>query len=114
MCKGYGYRGRREKEENTDGLRIRTDKAKLYKIVRSILDIRATGLTNMFDIPAVQKLAYEKGFYELVVFLEEHKLEYVNFILSGKLEGLSREEIIAFDLRQGMRVVLDDMPTILI
>lgn len=48
-----------------------------------ILAIRDTGLTNMFDVNMVQRLAYERDFYELVIFLEEHRKEYVNFILHG-------------------------------
>ena len=48
-----------------------------------ILAIRDTGLTNMFDVNAVQRLAYERDFYELVVYLEENRKEYVHFILTG-------------------------------
>ena len=40
-----------------------------------ILAIRNTGLTNMFDVNAVQRLAYERDFYELVVYLEENRKE---------------------------------------
>lgn len=43
-----------------------------------------TGLTNMFDTNMVQRLAYERDFYELVVFIEEHRKEYVHFILYGE------------------------------
>jgi len=46
--------------------------------------IRDTGLTNMFDTNMVQRLAYERDFYELVVFIEEHRKEYVHFILYGE------------------------------
>lgn len=49
-----------------------------------ILVIRDTGLTNMFDVNAVQRLAYERDFYELVVYLEENRKEYVHFILTGE------------------------------
>lgn len=49
-----------------------------------ILAIRDTGLTNMFDLPVVQRLAYDRGYYELVCFLEEHRREYVHFILTGE------------------------------
>lgn len=49
-----------------------------------ILAIRNTGLTNMFDVNAVQRLAYERDFYELVVYLEESRKEYVHFILTGE------------------------------
>ena len=52
-----------------------------------ILAIRDTGLTNMFDIPMVQRLAYERGFYELVCYLEEHRKEYAHFILTGEADG---------------------------
>ena len=54
------------------------------KIKEQILAIRDTGLTNMFDVSMVQRLAYERDFYELVLFLEENRKEYVNFILYGE------------------------------
>lgn len=54
------------------------------RIKEQILVIRDTGLTNMFDVPMVQKLAFDRSFYELVVFLEEHPEEYVRFILRGE------------------------------
>ena len=53
-------------------------------IKKQILAIRDTGLTNMFDVNAVQRLAYERDFYELVVYLEENRKEYVHFILTGE------------------------------
>ena len=52
-------------------------------IKEQILAIRDTGLTNMFDVNMVQRLAYERDFYELVTFLEENCKEYVHFILYG-------------------------------
>lgn len=54
------------------------------KIKEQILDVRATGLTNMFDVNAVQRIANDMKFYELVVFIEEHLKEYVHFILTGE------------------------------
>ncbi|MDV5977112.1 DUF5049 domain-containing protein [Streptococcus canis] len=54
------------------------------KIEKQILEIRETGLTNMFDIRAVQRIAYEMDFYELVDFLETDRKAYVDFILYGK------------------------------
>ena len=39
---------------------------------------------GMFDISMVQYLANEMRFYELVIFLEEHRSEYVRFILTGE------------------------------
>ena len=53
-------------------------------IREQILAIRDTGLTNMFDLPVVQRLAYERDFFELVTFLEDHGNEYVHFILTGE------------------------------
>ena len=58
------------------------------KIKQQILAIRDTGLTNMFDVNMVQRLAYERNFYELVVYLEEHRSEYVHFILTGECKPL--------------------------
>ena len=55
-------------------------------IRKQILAIRDTGLTNMFDIPMVQRLAYDRGYYELVCFLEDHRSEYEHFILTGEVE----------------------------
>ncbi len=54
------------------------------KVKEQILAIRDTGLTNMFDIPVVQKLALDRGYYELVCFLDDHREEYVRFILRGE------------------------------
>lgn len=55
------------------------------EIIREqILAIRDTGLTNMFDVPMVQRLAYEHDFYEFVCWLEENMKEYVHFILTGE------------------------------
>ena len=54
------------------------------KVKDQILAIRDTGLTNMFDLPVVQRLAYERDFYELVCWIEDHKKEYVRFILTGE------------------------------
>ena len=51
-----------------------------------ILAIRDTGLTNMFDLNMVQRLAYERGFFDLVVFIEEEQAAYVRFILTGDAE----------------------------
>ena len=37
------------------------------KVKEQILAIRDTGLTNMFDVTTVQRLAYERDFYELTL-----------------------------------------------
>lgn len=54
------------------------------KVRKQILAIRDTGLTNMFDVVAVQRIANDKGFYELVLYLEENRKEYTHFILTGE------------------------------
>ena len=54
------------------------------RVKEQILAIRDTGLTNMFDVPMVQRLAYDRDFYELVIFLEEHRKEYTRFIMTGE------------------------------
>ena len=56
------------------------------KIREQILAIRDTGLTNMFDIPMVQRLAFDRDFYELVDYLEDHRKEYAHFIMTGEAE----------------------------
>lgn len=54
------------------------------KVKEQILAVRATGRTNMFDTNMVQVIANEMRFYELVIFIEEHREDYVNFILKGE------------------------------
>ena len=54
------------------------------KVKEQILAIRDTGLTNMFDLNAVQRLANDRGMYELVIFIEENRASYVRFILAGE------------------------------
>lgn len=62
------------------------------KVREQILAIRDTGLTNMFDVHMVLKLALDRGYYDLVNYLElvrilkDTREEYVNFILTGKTE----------------------------
>ena len=58
------------------------------KIREQILAVRRTGRTNMFDVPMVQNIAHEMRLYELVIFLEEHRSEYVHFILTGEYKPL--------------------------
>ena len=53
-------------------------------VKKQILAIHDTGLTNMFDVRTVQHIANDRSFYELVVYLEEHRREYAHFILTGE------------------------------
>ena len=54
------------------------------KVKEQILAVRDTGLTNMFDTRTVQRIAFDMNFFELVLFLEEHKDKYVRFIFTGE------------------------------
>ena len=56
------------------------------EIKMAVLRVRATGRTNMFDIPAVQRIAYELEEYGLVLWLEEreNRSTYVHFIMTGE------------------------------
>ena len=54
------------------------------KIKEQILAVRATALTNMFDISAVQQIALDMEFYELAIYLAENRKEYSHFILTGE------------------------------
>ena len=52
-------------------------------VKEQILAIRDTGLTNLFDTPAVQRLAFDRGYYELVDFIASDTKSYVIFIMRG-------------------------------
>ena len=54
------------------------------RIREQIMTIRDSGETNMLDTRTVQYLAYHRDFYELVCFIEDHRKEYVHFILTGE------------------------------
>lgn len=54
------------------------------KVFSQIMDIRDLGRVNMFDVPGVQRMAFEMGFYELICFIEEDRAAYVRFILTGE------------------------------
>ena len=53
------------------------------KVREQILKVRDTGKTNMLDICMVQRIGLKMRLYEMVIFIEENKTEYVNFILHG-------------------------------
>ena len=55
-------------------------------IKEQIIKIQKSGATNMFDLPTVQRIAYKKGYYELVDYLILHRDSYVKFILYGEFE----------------------------
>ena len=57
------------------------------KIREQILSIRETGRVNMFDVHGVQYCANEMEYYDLVIYLEDHREEYARFILTGKRDS---------------------------
>jgi hypothetical protein len=48
-----------------------------------ILAVRDSGKSNMLLVPAVQRIAFDHGYYELVAFIEDHREAYVTFIMTG-------------------------------
>ena len=54
------------------------------KVRDQILQIRASGETNMLAVNMVQRIAYERGFYDLVNYIEENRKGYAHFILTGE------------------------------
>lgn len=54
------------------------------KTKEQIFAVRDSGAANMCDMAAVQRAAFDRDFYELVLFIEEHRDEYWDFILTGK------------------------------
>ena len=53
-------------------------------VKQQVLSIRASGVTNMFDIAAVQRIAFENGYYKLADFIENDRKAYARFILTGE------------------------------
>ena len=54
------------------------------KIKEQIEAIRQSGETNMLDVKMVQWLANRENYFELVIYLEEYRKEYFNYIFTGK------------------------------
>ena len=54
------------------------------KIREQIMAIRDSGETNMLDTRTVQWIANREGYYELVIFLEDHRDLYWHFIMTGE------------------------------
>lgn len=53
------------------------------KIREQIMVIRDSAVCNMIDTRHVQHEAFNRGFFELVLFIEDNRGEYVRFILYG-------------------------------
>ena len=55
------------------------------KIFEQVMAVRASGKSNMLDTIAVQRIAFDSGYYELVNFIEENRAAYVHFIMTGEM-----------------------------
>ena len=54
------------------------------KIKEQILIIRDSGKVNMLSVHEVQRLAFEQKLFDLVLFIEDYRKEYVHFVLYGE------------------------------
>ena len=55
------------------------------KVYQGLLAVRDSGRTNMFDIPAVARIAIEMGYYQTAVWIVDplNKKQYVEGVLYG-------------------------------
>lgn len=53
-------------------------------IRQQIMAVRDSGEANMLDTRMVQHIASREGFYELVIYIEDHRKEYAHFIFTGE------------------------------
>lgn len=53
-------------------------------ILGQLQAIRDSGVVNMFDYRAVQRIAFERNYHELVLYIEDNPKRYATFILTGK------------------------------
>lgn len=52
-------------------------------VKKQIEAIRKSGETNMLDVNMVQWIASRNHYYELVIYLEEYRKEYIKYLVSG-------------------------------
>lgn len=52
-------------------------------IKKQIEAIRRSGETNMLDVNMVQWIANRAHYYELVIYLEEHRKDYMKYLFTG-------------------------------
>jgi len=55
-------------------------------VKQQIMAVRDTGEANMLDTRMVQYIANREGFFELVIYIEDHRKEYAHFIFTGEDE----------------------------
>ena len=54
------------------------------KIIEQIEKVRSAGKCNMLDTIAIQQYANDNHFHELVIFIEENREEYAEYIFNRK------------------------------
>ena len=54
------------------------------KLKEQILSVRASGITNMFDIDSVLSIARKLNYTELVTYLNQEDNSYFTFIMFGE------------------------------
>ena len=54
------------------------------RIKEQIEAIRQSGETNMLDVNMVQWLANRENYFELVIYLVEHREDYINYLFTGE------------------------------
>ena len=57
------------------------------KVKAQIEQVRRGGESNMLDTNAVQQIANRDNLFELVIFIEENRKAYAEYILTGKCEN---------------------------
>ena len=53
------------------------------EVLKGLMAVRESGLTNMFDRPVVIRIAEEMGFEEAADWVETHRKEYAEGIFRG-------------------------------
>jgi hypothetical protein len=48
------------------------------------MKVRESGVVNMCDVRAVQRIAYDREMYDLVLYIEDSPFRYFHFILTGE------------------------------
>ena len=56
------------------------------RVFRQLLAVRDSGVCNMLSINEVQRYAFDNEYFDLVMYIEEHKREYCHFIMTGREE----------------------------
>ena len=54
------------------------------KVFRQLMQVREEGKSNMLDLKAVQRIAFEEELFDLVLYIEDHPKEYFHFIMTGR------------------------------